>query len=108
MTANDTCWVAIDRLECLREVSFDPINAAPNTTSPRLWFPVIDGDVSSEQLSRSLYVKKYVKVPIIIGAVTDEGAFYMPSKEIRINEEFEDLIASKTPTRAYLPSIAIY
>lgn len=33
MTVNDTCWDAVDRTGCLRNVSFADINAAINATN---------------------------------------------------------------------------
>lgn len=45
MAANDTCWDAVDRMACLRNVDFEQMNDAINATSARAWFPVIDGDI---------------------------------------------------------------
>lgn len=95
MADGDTCWDAVDRMACLRNVDFGQMNDAINSTSPKSWFPVIDGDIVTEQPSRSLYTgKKYVKVPILIGANTDEGSHYMPTHDITTEAEFIDLIAS--------------
>ncbi|KAE8316080.1 carboxylesterase family protein-like protein [Aspergillus transmontanensis] len=95
MTANDTCWDAVDRMACLRTVPFEQMNAAINATSARSWFPVIDGDIVPEQPSRSLYTgKKYLKVPIILGASTDEGSKFMPEQNITTEAEFVDLVAN--------------
>ncbi|CAK7216759.1 hypothetical protein SCUCBS95973_002915 [Sporothrix curviconia] len=93
MADNDTCWVSPDRMACLRNASSASMNAAINQTNPRGWFPVIDGDIVTEQPSRSLYVNKFVDVPIIIGANTDEGSYYMPSTKITTDAEFADLVA---------------
>ncbi|KAL4819913.1 Alpha/Beta hydrolase protein [Aspergillus spinulosporus] len=95
MAANDTCWDAVDRMACLRTVDFEQMNDAINATSAHAWYPVIDGDIVPEQPSRSLYTgKKYVKVPIILGASTDEGSKYMPEQNITTEEEFVDLVAN--------------
>ncbi|KAL4739963.1 alpha/beta-hydrolase [Aspergillus similis] len=95
MTASDTCWDAVDRMACLRNVDFEQMNDAINATSARAWFPVIDGDIVPEQPSRSLYTgKKYVQVPIILGASTDEGSKYMPEQNVTTEEEFVDLVAN--------------
>ncbi|EAA59601.1 hypothetical protein AN7947.2 [Aspergillus nidulans FGSC A4] len=94
MAANDTCW-DVDRMACLRNMDFEQMNDAINATSARAWFPVIDGDIVPEQPSRSLYTgKKYVKVPIILGASTDEGSKYMPEQNVTKEEEFVDLVAN--------------
>ncbi|OJK02598.1 hypothetical protein ASPACDRAFT_4261, partial [Aspergillus aculeatus ATCC 16872] len=95
LTQQDTCWVSPDRMACLRTVPFAEMNAAINATSPHGWFPVIDGDIVSEQPSRSLYTRKFVPVPIILGAVTDEGTAQMPAGvEIETDEDFADLVAN--------------
>ncbi|KAE8329357.1 alpha/beta-hydrolase [Aspergillus sergii] len=95
MTANDTCWDAVDRMACLRTVPFEQMNAVINATSARSWFPVIDGDIVPEQPSRSLYTgKKYLKVPIILGASTDEGSKFMPGQNVTTEAEFVDLVAN--------------
>ncbi|KAL4950983.1 hypothetical protein BDW69DRAFT_186831 [Aspergillus filifer] len=81
MTETDTCW--------------DAINDAINATGPGKWYPVIDGHIVSEQPSRSLYTgKKYVKVPVSLGAATDEGGYYMPDHNITTEEEFFDFVAN--------------
>ncbi|PYI28848.1 carboxylesterase family protein-like protein [Aspergillus indologenus CBS 114.80] len=95
LTQQDTCWVSPDRMACLRTVPFAEMNAAINATSPHGWFPVIDGDIVSEQPSRSLYTRKFVPVPIILGAATDEGTAQMPAEvEIVTDEDFVDLVAN--------------
>lgn len=66
MTVNDTCWDAVDRMGCLRNVSFADINAAINATNPRGWFPVIDGDIVTQQASRSLFTNKFLGIPVIL------------------------------------------
>ncbi|RAK77255.1 alpha/beta-hydrolase [Aspergillus fijiensis CBS 313.89] len=79
LTQQDTCWVSPDSMACLRTVPFAEMNAAINATSPHGWFPVIDGDIVPEQPSRSLYTRKFVPVPITLGAATDEGTAQMPA-----------------------------
>lgn len=94
MSGSNTCFEATDRMNCLRNVSFSDINEAINSTNPRGWFPVIDGNIVTQQASRSLFTKKYLGVPIILGANTDEGSFYMPDSKITTDAEFVDLITS--------------
>lgn len=88
MSGSNTCFDATDRMNCLRNASFSDINEANNSTSPRGWFPVIDGNMVTQQASRSLFTKKYLSVPIILGANTDEGSFYMPNSNITTDAEF--------------------
>ncbi|KAL4758798.1 uncharacterized protein BDW70DRAFT_169937 [Aspergillus foveolatus] len=88
MAANDTCWDTDDRMACLRNVDVKQMNDAINATSARAWFPVIDGDITG---------KRYIKVPIILGASTDEGSKYMQEQNVTTEEEFVDLVASFKP-----------
>ncbi|OJJ85280.1 uncharacterized protein ASPGLDRAFT_124931 [Aspergillus glaucus CBS 516.65] len=98
----NTCFDATDRMNCLRSASFSDINEAINSTSLRGWFPVIDGNIVTHQASRSLFTKKYLSVPIILGANTDEGSFYMPNSNITTDAEFVDLIASMFSLHLFL------
>jgi len=72
--ANTSCSLAIDTLECLRQVPFETLNALFNTTLLNAAFdPVVDGDFIQRFASIQLKEGAFVKVPIIDGANTDEG-----------------------------------
>lgn len=41
-----------------------------------------------------MFTNKFLGIPVILGANTDEGSFYMPSSIITTEANFVDLIAS--------------
>lgn len=94
MSNRNTCWDAMDRTNCLHNASFADINEAINSNNPRGWLPVIDANIATQQASQSLFTNKYLGVPMILGASTDEGSFYMPASNITTDAQFVDLIAS--------------
>ena len=93
LSGNASCNHAIDTLDCLRAASFDDLNTAFNTSSGTKWFPVIDGDFIQEYPSRQLAAGNFVKVPIIDGANSDEGASFAPTG-INNTDIFVDLLTS--------------
>lgn len=84
------CSDVVDSLQCLREVPFEKLNAALNTTSGNSDFnfgPVIDGDIIRDWGSLQLDKHEFVKVPILAGTNTDEGTAFGPTG-INTTEEF--------------------
>ncbi|CEF76183.1 hypothetical protein FGSG_10713 [Fusarium graminearum PH-1] len=63
-------------LECLRSLPFVDLNKALNSTAFSGWNPKIDGDFVARHSSQQLRDGAFVKVPIIIGATTDEGTSF--------------------------------
>ncbi|KAK0389867.1 hypothetical protein NLU13_3440 [Sarocladium strictum] len=63
-------------LDCLRALPFEDINKALNYTGdgPGTWPSVLDGDFITDYFSNQLERGEFAKVPIMIGANTDEGA----------------------------------
>ena len=81
------CSGSADQLACLRAVPFETLNQALNITPSYPFGPVIDGDFLQDYSSTQLNDGDFVKVPLLIGANTDEGtAFYTPG--INTDEEF--------------------
>ncbi|KAL4810370.1 Alpha/Beta hydrolase protein [Aspergillus unguis] len=73
------CSSSWDRLQCLREVPFSKLNATMDGSLGSLSFtPTIDGDLIRDYGSRQLQHGQFVKVPIIAGANSDEGASFSP------------------------------
>ena len=76
------CANATDKLECLRAVPFETLNTFINTTSAlgfndgNRWAPIIDGDFIQGLQSEQLANGKFVHVPIIDGANSDEGTAF--------------------------------
>lgn len=82
------CDTASSALSCLRELPYAALNAAINTTAlSGAWWPKIDGDFVARHSSAQLADGAFVKVPIIVGATTDEGTSFAP-KGINTTAEF--------------------
>ncbi|KAJ4288146.1 hypothetical protein N0V90_012163 [Kalmusia sp. IMI 367209] len=84
------CASAVNRLECLRKVPFETLNATMSgTLSSTAGFGVVtDGDFVQDYGSAQLELGQFAKVPIIVGANSDEGASFAPYG-INSTEEFE-------------------
>ncbi|KFG77662.1 putative extracellular lipase [Metarhizium anisopliae] len=67
------CTDASDTLKCLRAAPFDTLNTAFASLS---FLPVIDGTLVPEYSSTALASGRFVKVPLLIGANTDEGKVF--------------------------------
>ncbi|KAI8627323.1 alpha/beta-hydrolase [Xylariaceae sp. FL1651] len=70
LTRTVGCWGASNQLACLREVDEATLFAAHPSV---VWNPLLDGDFMTGYPSQLMPQGKYVKVPILIGANTDEG-----------------------------------
>jgi carboxylesterase type B len=72
------CASSADRLQCLRDVPFDALNGTMNgDLSTTAGFGVVtDGDFVQEYGSVQLSRGQFTKVPIVIGANSDEGASF--------------------------------
>ncbi|CZR68341.1 related to triacylglycerol lipase V precursor [Phialocephala subalpina] len=102
LSINGTCGAAIDGLSCLQTASFDDLNAAINSTGSKSWFPVIDGSflpmAPSQMLVNPTFA--FAKVPILIGANTDEGAYFTPDS-ITTHADFVELTLVTELVAAY-------
>ncbi|KAJ5347355.1 Carboxylesterase [Penicillium brevicompactum] len=75
------CSDVIDSLQCLREVPFEKLNTALNSTDGSSYYsfwPVVDGDLIRNWASIQLDRHDFIKVPIIAGTNTDEGTAFGP------------------------------
>jgi carboxylesterase type B len=79
------CQVSFDSLNCLRLIPFPALNAAiilQNTVVSSsyisAWNPIVDGDIIARYGSQQLKEGAFVKVPIIVGATSDEGTVFSP------------------------------
>ena len=65
-------------LPCLRKAPMSEISSAilATTTTGREWAPVLDGDFFEDYTTNQLSNGNFVKVPILIGANTDEGVSF--------------------------------
>ncbi|KAI1124764.1 alpha/beta-hydrolase [Nemania abortiva] len=70
LTRTVGCWGAADQLACLRGVDSATLFAAHPSV---VWNPLLDGEFLTGYPSQLMPAGKYVKVPLLIGANTDEG-----------------------------------
>lgn len=94
--ANKTgCEGSTDVLNCLRHVPYESLNEVINTTSLGLtsWAPTIDGDFIQEYPSIQFAAGKFLHIPIINGATSDEGVSF--SGTINTTDQFMKLLGSK-------------
>ena len=90
------CKTSSDSLACLRNQSFDTLNKAFNTTPSTLFGPVVDGDFIPDITSNILREGRFVKVPLLVGANTDEGTTFGPTG-IDNDTAFANYVASTGP-----------
>ena len=76
LTRTVGCWNATDQLACLRELSQEELFAAQPS---QVWNPLIDGDFLTAYPSQLIPDEKFVKIPLLAGANTDEGINFRPT-----------------------------
>jgi carboxylesterase type B len=76
LTRTVGCWNATDQLACLRELSQEELFAAQPS---QVWNPLIDGDFLTAYPSQLTPTGRFVKVPLLTGANTDEGINFRPT-----------------------------
>ncbi|KAJ4340419.1 hypothetical protein N0V95_007504 [Ascochyta clinopodiicola] len=74
------CTSSSNKIQCLRDTPFAALNATMNGTlsSTGGFTPVTDGDLIQDYGSVQLSRGEFVKVPIVIGTNSDEGASFAP------------------------------
>lgn len=89
------CGSSTDRLDCLRSVPFNTLNATMdgNIYNTAGFGVVTDGDFVQDYGSVQLKRGQFAKVPIIIGDNSDEGASFAPYG-INTTEQFEASLSS--------------
>lgn len=87
------CTSASDSLSCLRSLSISAFNAAINTTTNPLtgWAPTQDGDLLQDKGSLQLRAGKFVHVPILYGANSDEGSAFGPPSTNTTQDFYNEL-----------------
>ncbi|KAF2451877.1 alpha/beta-hydrolase [Karstenula rhodostoma CBS 690.94] len=102
LLSRTNCSSASSSLECLREVPAVQLNTAINSTSTSynktlaLFGPYKDDDFVADYSSKQLADGRFVKVPIIEGANSDEGSSFSP-KGINTTEQFRAAIIAAVP-----------
>ena len=70
LTRTVGCWTAKNQLSCLRSLSQEDLYAGQQSLT---WNPLIDGEFLTGYPSQLIREGRYNKVPLLIGANTDEG-----------------------------------
>lgn len=73
LTRTTGCWAASDQLSCLRSLSASALFAAHPS---QVWNPMVDGDFLTAYPSTTMSEGKFIKVPLLIGANSDEGVSF--------------------------------
>jgi acetylcholinesterase len=81
------CASASNTLACLRQVPIDTFISATNGTS---WGPTVDGVFLKDYPTTLISKGQYAKVPLLLGANTDEGTAFGP----RGNNDEADIAAN--------------
>ncbi|KAF3927196.1 Acetylcholinesterase [Dactylellina cionopaga] len=87
------CGEAIDRLDCLRSADVNLLYQVAGADNDR-FDVMIDGDILSGYTSKQIEEGRFLRVPTIIGATSDEGAFFPPANPINTDAELKDLIGN--------------
>lgn len=89
------CSSSANKIQCLRETPFATLNLTMNGTlsSTGGFAPVTDGDFIQDYGSRQLSRGEFVKVPIIVGTNSDEGASFAPTG-INTTTQFQAALAA--------------
>ena len=74
------CSSASDSLHCLRGLSSEKYIAAVNSTKGRFG-PILDGEYFDSLNSKQLEEGRFVKVPFLTGANTDEGSHFAGDRD---------------------------
>ncbi|KAM0544177.1 hypothetical protein ACHAO7_009037 [Fusarium culmorum] len=90
-------------LPCLRKAPLDEINSAIWAINTGLdWGPVLDGDFIADYNTNQFENGKFVKVPLLIGANTDEGTAFGRNRtpdggNVNTDEDMRDAIGAGIP-----------
>ncbi|KAF4340655.1 triacylglycerol lipase II precursor [Fusarium beomiforme] len=60
-------------LDCLRKAPIEEIDIGLRSSGGQSWAPVLDGDFFADYPTNQLANRRFLKIPILIGANTDEG-----------------------------------
>ncbi|KAK2057857.1 carboxylesterase [Colletotrichum caudatum] len=76
LTRSVGCWTAKDQLACLRGLGQADLFAA---NPSQVWNPMVDGDFLTAYPSQLMRRGKFVRVPLLTGANSDEGINFNPN-----------------------------
>ncbi|KAH7014480.1 Alpha/Beta hydrolase protein [Microdochium trichocladiopsis] len=90
------CTDSFDKVQCLREVPFETLNTIFNGTLGNSFGPSLDGDFVQNYGSIQLERGDFVKVPLLIGANTNEGRGFLGPIKVNTTQDFRNVIGSGT------------
>jgi len=90
------CRTSFDKVQCLREVPYEKLNAVFNSTIASGMGPCIDGDFIQNYGSMQLERGTFAKVPLLIGANTNEGRGFLGPITVNTTEDFRNAIGTAT------------
>ncbi|KAH7374541.1 lipase [Plectosphaerella cucumerina] len=96
LTRTVGCWDARDQLACLRGLSQADLYAAQPS---QVWNPLIDSDFLTGYPSQLMAAGRFNRVPLLIGANTDEGINFRPTTPRPETER--DLLRAFASWRSY-------
>ncbi|KAJ4325893.1 hypothetical protein N0V84_003279 [Fusarium piperis] len=94
-----------ESLACLRKAPFEEINSALNVSRVGPWPPVLDNDFIADYPANQVANGDFPKIPILVGANSDEGAAFGTGKGpngggVNTDEEMRAAIAAIIPSDA--------
>lgn len=85
-------------MSCLKTAPFEEINSAVNVSGIAAWAPVMDGDFIQDYPTNQFRDGRFVHVPIMIGANTDEGGYFRGLRGnanvsiLNTDEDFKEMV----------------
>ncbi|KAH8657493.1 Alpha/Beta hydrolase protein [Tricladium varicosporioides] len=73
LTRTHDCWTSSNQLACLRSLTQDQLF---KSQTKQIWNPVVDGDFLTAYPSTLSAQGKYIQIPLLTGANSDEGTSF--------------------------------
>lgn len=87
------CTAAVDQLQCLRELPGEDFAAGAAVYG---WLPALDGSFVKESPTKQLKAGKFPKIPLLLGANTNEGTAF-GTKNVNTDQELRTAIQYLNP-----------
>lgn len=92
------CANSLDTIQCLREVPYEALNAVFNSTLASAFGPGLDGDFVQNYGSVQLARGDFVRVPLLIGANTNEGrGSFLGNRTLNSTDDFRAAMGPTMP-----------
>ncbi|KAF5667619.1 triacylglycerol lipase II [Fusarium heterosporum] len=94
-----------ESLACLRKAPFEEVHGALTISQGMTWIPILDGDFFADYPTNQFNKGCFAKVPILIGANTDEGTSFSSGRTpdggvINTDEQMREAIGTVIPAQA--------